>query len=261
MTTIEERQITLNKKDDIYVITFTGSPNKANVFNIPLLKRFNRLLDEVESSCSMTTPCALIVTGVGKFFSAGFDLKALTGKSLAEQQGGGTMSTPNPQGQELVQLSWCVLARILVFPVPTIAVFNGHAYGLGFFIGMACDHRIMLENSKSKAFLCLPEITIGLSLGTGFAALAKCKLPMKALRDSLLTGKQWTCHEAKECGIIDACAPKPTIDDGSLSWVPPEAFHLAEQLVSTSAKGNLGSIKFQIYEDTHSVLSNAKARL
>jgi enoyl-CoA hydratase/carnithine racemase len=274
-TSIEERQITLNKKgDNIYVITFTGSPNKANVFNTPLLKRLDQLLDEVEayssssSSSSTGTPCALIVTGAGRFFSAGFDTKALTGKSLAEQQQqqtSSTMSGPNPQGQEMVQLSWRILARLLVFPMPTIAVFNGHAYGLGFFIGMACDHRIMLEQTTTKAaFLCLPEINIGLPLGTGFAALAKCKLPKKALKDSALTGKQWTYQEAIEYGIIDAVVPKPNSSSTSsslLPWVPPEAFGLAEELASTSEKGNLSSIKFEIYGDTHSILSRAKSRL
>lgn len=236
-----EQQIRLNRLEnsDVCVITFTGNPHKANVFTIPLLQRLDSLLDQVEDE---HLPCALILTASGtKFFSAGFDLKALTG----DAQG----------GQDLVHLSWKVLARLLVFPAPTFTVFNGHAFGLGLFLGLACDHRIMVENNKKAAFLCLPEITIGLPLGIGFAALAKCKLPPSALRTSALTGKKWSHAEALKHGLIDAVVPLST------SQISRQVLEMAQQLVSTSEKGNLSQIKMEIYGDTYAVLVAQRAKL
>lgn len=251
---MEEQQITLSKTGNVYIVTLTGSPHKANVFTIPLLHRLDCCLDQVEGDI----PCALIFTGTGKFFSAGFDIEALTGTShnksnrnTTSEHGGGTNKTS--QGQKMVHLAWKVLARLLVFPVPTITVFNGHAFGLGLFIGLACDHRIMIETEK--AFLCLPEITIGLPLGAGFAALVKCKMNPTALKISALTGKQWSHKEALQHEIIDALVP-PASNNGGV--VPNEALQLAEELVSTSKTGNLSKIKMELYGEAYDILAQRR---
>ena len=81
---IARQQIQLHRQEynhdkggSIFVIQFTGSPHKANVFSKPLVQRLDHLLDVVEENL----PCTLILTGNGNFFSAGFDLQALTGRS------------------------------------------------------------------------------------------------------------------------------------------------------------------------------------
>lgn len=224
------------------MITFTGTPHKANVFDIPLLQRLNSLLDQVEEQL----PCSLVCTGSGKFFSAGFDLQALTG--TAHGKGGKNDGGKTPQGQELVNYSWQVLARLLIFPAPTFCLFNGHAFGLGLFIGLACDHRIMLAQG---GYLCLPEITIGLPLGSGFAALAKCKMDPGTLRTSALTGKKFSYKEALKAGMIDAVV-SPSADTDTP--VPQQVLDMAEQVVSTSTKGNLSEIKKELYQETRAVL-------
>lgn len=244
----------------ISIIRFTGSPHKANVFTIPLLERFDALLNRVEEET--TRPGSLIIIGSGRFFSAGFDLKALTGQSHGgdNDDDDDDDSEGRKSGPELVWSSWRILARLLVFPLPTIAVFNGHAFGLGFFIGMACDHRIMVQTQTQQQsyFLCLPEITIGLPLGEGFAALAKCKLSKRALKESALTGKKWTCREAMDHEIVDIIADD---DDGGGDKIPQVALDLAERLLSTSEKGNLSAIKEEIYGETRNVLLRAKSKL
>jgi enoyl-CoA hydratase/carnithine racemase len=249
-----EQQIKLERKGNVYVLTFTGSPHKANVFNIPLLKRLDKCLDEVE----INTPCALILTGAGKFFSAGFDLKALTGtRHDKSAKGSNSMADKTAEGKELVNFTWKVLARLLVFPVPTIAFFNGHAFGLGLFIGLACDFRIMDETCHG--FLCLPEITIGLPLGSGFAALAKCKMTPSALRTSALTGKQWTGQEALQHGIIDSIVPQSQPSDSGK--VPRQVLEMAEKLAATSKKGNLSKIKLELYRETYNILAQRSSKL
>lgn len=254
MPTSEEQQIQLDRIGNVCVIKFTGISHRANVFTIPLLERLNSVLDEIEEK---HLPCSVLFAGNGKFFSAGFDLQSLTGTPHKKTDSNGSkMASKTPSGQDLVNTSWKVLARLLVFPAPTIALFNGHAFGLGLFIGLACDHRVMMINSK--CFLCLPEITIGLPLGSGFAALAKCKMNPNALRTSALTGKKWTSSDALKEGIIDAVVPPSPEGDTAM---PQAVLKLAEKLVSTSEKGNLSPIKMELYHETYAVLSGAKARL
>ena len=256
-----KRQIRLQTIGNVCVITFTGNPHKANIFTMPLLQRLNVLLDQVEEQ----TPCSLVLTGSGKFFSAGFDLQSLTGvphshknKNESENNKKNNKNDRMPQRNVLVNYSWQVLARLLVFPAPTLALFNGHAFGLGLFIGLACDHRIMMmEGDSISGFLCLPEITIGLPLGSGFAALAKCKMAPGTLRTSALTGKKWTYHEALKEGLIDAVVPKVSTKNNEPVDLPKEVLEMAEQLVSTSEKGNLSQIKMELYHETYAILTAA----
>ncbi|CAB9520478.1 Fatty acid oxidation complex subunit alpha [Seminavis robusta] len=247
MATPEEEQIQLSRIGNVCIITFTGKPHKANVFTMALLKRLDALLDQVEDQ---HMPCSLVFTGSGRFFSAGFDLQALTGTPHNSKQKSSSSNGAATSSQDLVNFAWLVLARILIFPAPTFALFNGHAFGLGLFLGLACDHRWMV-NDKKKAFLCLPEINIGLPLGFGFAALARCKLNKSALKIAALTGKQIAAQEALELGMIDAILPPSNGQGGSL---PQEILERAEKLVSTSEKGNLKAIKMEIYGETYSDL-------
>ncbi|KAG7351462.1 NAD-binding 3-hydroxyacyl-CoA dehydrogenase [Nitzschia inconspicua] len=291
---LEENQIQLerfgdnndknsNSNNTIFVMTMTGTPHKANVFSIPLIQRLDRLLDEVEDNL----PCTLVLQGNGQFFSAGFDLNALTGTShrppknkknstnQQQQQQTSTQPQPPPQGERLVEQSWKVLARLLVFPAPTIALMNGHAFGLGLFLALACDHRVMLEpreqklgksNSSPTRLLCLPEITIGLPLGSGFAALAQCKMRNDTLRSAALTGKQFNTVEALHAGLIDAIIPaesdnnKHNNDNDNYSILPKRIVEMAEHLVPTSTKGNLSAIKMELYGETYQKLVTGKSR-
>jgi len=79
------------------------------------------LLSEVKAAAH---PKALVVTGSGKFFSNGLDLKVF--------------ETPT-QVPVLVAALNKVLASILTHDGHTIAAINGHAFGAGLFIALACD--------------------------------------------------------------------------------------------------------------------------
>jgi enoyl-CoA hydratase/carnithine racemase len=312
------------KNKNIFVLTMTGKPHPANVFSMDMLRRLDQLLDQVEDhlfSSAVTTAAttttttsalaatALIITGNGKFFSAGFHLQALTGQSHRKATTSNNNNMPRPsqdqqqqQQQKLVEYSWKILARLLVFPVPTIAFVNGHAFGLGLFLALACDYRIMekltplstppltpppsnettnetvqqqplLLLPKKNLLLCLPEITIGLPLGSGFAALAKCKLPSDTLRTAALTGKQYRPDEALSAKIIDAMVVIPSTSTTSTSTttntpntfppipqIPAAVLSKAIKLAPTSEKGNLAAIKMELYGDTYQALINGKSR-
>lgn len=55
-----------------------------------------------------------------------------------------------------------LLSRLLVFPIPTIAAINGHAFAGGFCLALAHDYRIMKHADGKKAiWLCMNEIDFG----------------------------------------------------------------------------------------------------
>ena len=295
----QQQQIQLTKIGNVCIVTMTGSPHKANVFTLPLLQHFDSLLDKVQTQ---HMPCALVITGTGNFFSAGFDLQALlpatttTTTTTTSSGASSNNNKNNTKDHDLVEYAWKVLAKLLVFPTPTIALMNGHAFGLGLFLGLACDYRLMMTTTtkdpvnngaidsnnnhhhqspptattaptapNKEAKLCLPEIHLGLPLGSGFAALATCKMSRRALRTSALTGKQWNCDEAFKAGIIDDVVVVPHKDQNNnhhhggssqqIGYVPHQVLKMAEQLVPTATKGNLHVIKMELYGDAHAALT------
>ncbi len=159
-------------------------------FNPDSLAAFNGALDKVLEDDSVTL---LIITGREKSFSQGLDLDFLGKAEPAEAIG-------------FVKDCMHMVARLLQFPVPAVAAINGHAFGLGFMIPLACDYSVMRAD---RGFMCLPEIDLGMTLEAGMNALVTSKLQGRVLRDALLTGKRFGGEDAAEAGIVDAAT---TID-------------------------------------------------
>mmetsp|Transcript_9290 Transcript_9290/g.14878 ORF Transcript_9290/g.14878 Transcript_9290/m.14878 type:complete len:276 (-) Transcript_9290:189-1016(-) len=178
----------------VAVLTMSFGPKGGNLFCPSLIAELDKIITAVESDARVS---ALVITGKGKYFSNGLNTKWLQ-KNVV-------------WAPAMVISSYRLFARVLALGVPTIAAINGYAVGAGFFLALCCDHRIMVKgkastaNKKSQAdyFLCLPELDLKMPLSPGYTAIAKCKLPKRALRTTVLTAKRWTPMEALSSGIID----------------------------------------------------------
>ena len=110
---------------------------------------------------STTGEKALIITGSSdKYFNVGFDLAELVGEK------------DRVLSAKLVVDLTKVLKRLIVFPLPTIAAINGHCYGGGVMLAMACDWRIMLNKCGD---FCLPEVLLGANIPIGMRKMLRVK--------------------------------------------------------------------------------------
>ncbi len=135
-------------------------------------------------------PVALVVGGTGKFFTNGLDLDWV----LA-----------NPDGfVPYAARVQAMLASVLTLPVPTVAAVNGHAFGAGAMLALACDFRVMRAD---RGFWCLPEADIRIPFTEGMSALIQAKLTPQAAMASMTTGHRFGGEEAAAYGIVDAVAP------------------------------------------------------
>lgn len=144
------------------------------------LSEMNACLDTLEAE---TGDACWVLTGDGCAFSKGFDLEALDG--------------------EVVVDAIRLLGRLLAFPVPSAAAINGHAFGIGAMLALACDFQCMRID---RGYWCLPEVDLGMPLAPAMTALLRQKLEPRTAADVLLSGRRLGGAEAAALGVVDeAC--------------------------------------------------------
>jgi len=215
----------LDSNNDIFLMRLDDDQNKFNEKNI---KFFNDALDYVES-CENAS-CLITIAESPKFFSTGLDL-----------------DWAMPLGKEgfmkFIKTFHALLARLLVFPIPTIACLNGHAFAGGAMYAIAHDYRIMKED---KGFFCLPEVDIHIPLTPGMNSILQSKITNACTyRDVVLLGKRFGGKEAKKLEIVDICT----------SDILEKAIELAEKINSKGKdRYTFGSLKKEMFKDANKLL-------
>lgn len=222
--------VTLTEEGRIFTLSLNRGECRINPTSIELI---SEALGVVERDSDHK---ALVIVGAGKFFCNGLDVEWMlqNGKEAADA---------------MVQSYWGILARILVLDCHTICAINGHAFGAGLFLALACDWRIM---SSGKAWVNFPEANLGMRLSKGFAELSKAKLPPATLRIAVLTGKRFTSSEALAHGIVDA--------ESSEGKLLEESWKMATGLLPANLKlarfnsDKFKQMKIELYTDAYRAL-------
>ena len=128
--------------------------------------------------------------------------------------------------------------RLLTYPMPTIALINGHAFAAGFMIAMMHDYRIM---NPHKGYLCLNELDIGAALKAPMASIFRQKVPRAdTFRTMILESKRFNALEAIKEGIVD----------GVGSWDNTVAFVHEMKLLGRAETGVYGMLKEEMWRET-----------
>jgi enoyl-CoA hydratase len=133
---------------------------------------------------------AVILTGAGKAFVAGADIKAMAAYTPMEARAFAH------RGQRVLNL-------IEDFPHPVIAAVNGFALGGGCELAMACDLRIASERAKAGQ----PEVNLGVIPGFGGTQRLSRILGRSAAKYLLFTGEVIDAARALELGLFNEVVP------------------------------------------------------
>lgn len=185
-------KLTYEKKNRIAYITL-NRPEALNALD----EELNRELEEVWDDfalCSETD--IVIITGAGKSFCAGADLKTFIPKwkkadlySLRQNAQTG-LAGGITRGKHRIYK-------------PVIAAVNGHAIGAGFELALACDIRIASEKAKFGVF----ETRYGLHQGDG-GLVRLCAIAGTAVAADLsMTGREVSAEEALKLGLVSRVVP------------------------------------------------------
>lgn len=158
----------------VRVLTIDNPP--MNPLGVAMRETFMRTLDDVETLDSLR---AIVVTGVGRAFCAGDDLKDVA-----------------PQGEDLVGFGR-LLERVDASRVPVIAAINGWCVGGGFELALCCDIRIA---STEARFVCA-----GVNMGLMVSAYRLPRLiGVSRAKAMLLTGSPHDAETAERFGLVTA---------------------------------------------------------
>lgn len=171
--------MTLEWRGPVALVRWDDGENRVNLDS---LGRLNSRLDEVEGA---EGPLALVLAGVGKFFSNGLDLDRF-GNDPAEL--GATVA-------ELLRTA----GRLFAFPAYTVAALNGHTFAAGAVISCGFDYRLMRAD---RGYWCMNEVDIGLPLDEKLASVLFARLPRPTVLHAILTGHRFTAPEALTYGIV-----------------------------------------------------------
>jgi enoyl-CoA hydratase len=179
-------------------------PEQLNAFNAELIAALHAAVRDIVGNSAAR---CVIVTGEGKAFSAGADIKEF-----------GAFERRSEFRAFIQQLEFA-LGALELLPQPTIAAINGVALGGGLELAMACDVRI----ADPGARLGLPEIKLGLLPGAGGTQRLPRLVPTAIAKQMLFTGDPIDAAEAHRIGLVNEVA-----DDGECLL---RAVELAEVLV------------------------------
>jgi enoyl-CoA hydratase/carnithine racemase len=186
--------IELTRDDDVFTLTMNAGENR---WNTTFVRAFAEVLDDVEKS---TGSAALVTTAASeKFFSNGLDLDWVRDPAAHSAAG-----DREPFADEFMKL----MARLITFPVPTIAAINGHAFGAGFMLALCHDVRFMRAD---RGFVCANEMQLGLAIPAPEIALFRHKLPLNTFFETVQLARRWSGAEALAAGIVQATASTETL--------------------------------------------------
>ena len=202
---------TLHQDDAVHLLDLGDDENR---FTPSWLDAVDDLLGRVVQGGE---PAALVLTGRGKFFSNGLDLAWL--------------GEHGDQAPRYLDQAQQILARVLTLPVPTIAAVNGHAFGAGAMLALACDFRVMRED---RGYLCLPEVDIMVPFSPGMAALIQAKVTPATAIAAMTTGRRFDGPAAVRAGLVDRVAAQSALVAAATEAVGP---------LAGKDRATLGSIK------------------
>jgi len=181
-------------------------PKVLNAMNKQLWLDFQAALEDVKNDPEIKV---LIITGEGRAFSAGADLKESKNRSLEEYR------------EYLVELQEAS-KKIIRFEKPTIAAINGYALGSGYELALACDIRIAAQ----KATIGSPEAKVTSSVTGGALRLIQDLIGPGKAKELLFTGEYINGKEAERIGMVNRAVPSDRL--------MAEAIEMAKKIANNS---------------------------
>jgi 2-(1,2-epoxy-1,2-dihydrophenyl)acetyl-CoA isomerase len=213
-----EEKVLFDVVDGIGAVTF-NRPDEANAMDLDVMRRLMHISIECDEDSSIR---AVVITGNGRFFSAGGDIATF---DRAGDSAGALI-------KEMTTYYHAALSRFSRMEAPVIAAVNGMAAGAGFSLVAACDLAIGAESSRYTS----AYTAASLSPDGASTYFVPRLVGMRRAMELMLTNRRLSAAEALDWGLINQVVP-----DADLM---AEVMELASQLAhgATLAYGTVKSL-------------------
>ncbi len=233
--------ITIERANRIAIITL-NRPGRMNAFNEPMWEA----LSETTADIKGQLPRAIVVTGAGKAFSAGFDVNP--DNPQVANMIDAVKSHDRNAAMKLITSIRVMVDQFVSLPVPIIAAINGLAYGGGAELAMRCDMRIADQGAE----ISFSEVKLGLMPDWGGGVALTRLLGTAKAADLILTGRKISAESALAMGLVNAVSkPGRALEDSielaaMISKNGPRAVRCALAVISGgSDPGYASALEFE----------------
>ena len=194
----------LVSRDGPLVTLTLNRPDRLNAVSLPL---YERLVAELEAADADREVRCAILTGTGRAFCAGADLKAHRDRPQ-----------PPEERRRYVEMAQRANHLIQSIGTPVVAAVNGHAIGAGLELALSADFAIVAEGARLR----LPEVALGTFVGGGAVYTLAERVGVLKAREIILLGDFFSGAEAAAMGVVNRAVPAGEVLD--------EATNLAHRL-------------------------------
>lgn len=223
------QNITAATEDGFAVVTL-NRPDVLNALNQTTMNELMSALEEFERDGSVR---CIVITGAGRAFAAGADVKEMAGASAAQMLAGYRFQ------------QW---ERIRKITTPIIAAVNGLALGGGCELAMLCDIIVAAETAQFGQ----PEINLGIMPGAGGTQRLTRAIGKYRAMEMVLTGRSISARQAEAWGLVTKVVPPEVVLDEAkgmareIAGKAPVAVRLAKESVLKAFDTHLeGGLDFE----------------
>lgn len=227
--------IKLDVKDGVAILTM-NSPHTRNALSSAA--QYGGIEDACKRISADRSIRAVILTGAGKAFCAGGDIKQM----LARTQDPALEPIDDryhyKEGIHRIPLS------LYYLEVPTIAAVNGAAIGAGLDLACMCDIRIAGTSAKfAESF-----VKLGIITGDGGAFLLQRIVGIGKASEMTFTGDTIDAAEALACGLVTSVAPDDKLLEAAHAMAariaanPPHALRMSKRLLREAHLARLETV-------------------
>jgi enoyl-CoA hydratase/carnithine racemase len=200
----------------------------------------DEIRDAVQRSVADPHVVGIIITGQGRAFCAGADMRV-----LAELSSGGAVETSYPGSESTGDFDGR-FTYLMAVEKPVVAAVNGPVAGMGLALALCCDIRVVCP----EALFLTAFSQRGLVAEWGMSWLMPRLIGPAAALDLLWTSRRVNGEEALRLGLANYLSPADELLQFAGDYI--------RQLAASSSPTSLAIMKRQVYEQMHAGLGNAE---
>lgn len=228
-----KQEILLSEKDHTLWITL-NRPEASNAYTPSMMEELINALYKAEENPKIYT---IVITGAGKHFCAGGDLKQMSSKTGMFAGESNELRLRYKHGIQKISVSLEAISK------PVIAMINGAAIGAGLDLACMCDIRICANSAKfGETFT-----KLGLVPGDGGSYFLQRVIGFPKAMELTLTARVIDTSEALSIGLVNYVVGADELEQktqeilNQIHSCSPVATQMAKKSIQYAYNGNLSS--------------------